>query len=392
MRNTATFSAPFIAPFFLLGAHGIMNGMKQPFLERFFPTPAFLRMPAGGLDISDRSIKFLELGHTRGEIALGRYGEAAVPEGVITGGEIVEREELLRILREMHARLGMRFVNVSLPEEKSFIFSLELPSLLPSEVRQSIELALEEHIPLHADEAVFDFEVAQFPRDESDHLDVNVSVMPRVVAELYLDVLNEAGFVPLAFELEGQAIARAVVREGDQGTFMAVDFGATRTSVSIVERGVVWFTTSIAIGGKELTNAIVKDFGVSFADAERIKIEQGLGQKSGELGVYASLIATLSVLRDELSKHYQYWNERHKGVRHEHGGIEKIIMCGGDAVIPGIIEFLTADVGVSVTLGNPWINVFSLEEHIPSLHSNDAQRYTPAIGLALRGFAGNRNG
>lgn len=369
-----------------------MNGMKQPLLERFFPAPAFLRMPTGGLDISDRSIKFLELGRGRGRMALGRHGEAVVPEEVITGGEIVEREELLRILREMRGRFGMRFVNVSLPEEKSFIFSLELPPLEPSEVRQSVELALEEHIPLHADEAVFDFEVAGFPRDTNDHLDVNVSVMPRAVVESYFDVLSEAGFMPLAFELEGQAIARAVVREGDLGTFMAVDFGATRTSISIVEKGIVWFTTSIAIGGKELTNAIVKDFGVSFADAERIKIEQGLGQKSGELGVYASLVATLSVLRDEISKHYQYWNEQHKGMRHERGGIEKIIMCGGDAVIPGIIEFLTADVGVSVTLGNPWINVFSLEEYIPPLHLNDAQRYTPAIGLALRGFTRNRNG
>ena len=363
-----------------------MNGMKQPLLERFFPTPAFLRMLPGGLDISDRSIKFLELGHTHGKMALGRYGEATVPEGVITGGEIVEREELVRILRDMRARFGMRFVNVSLPEEKSFIFSLDLPYLEPNEVRQSVELALEEHIPLHADDVVFDFEVAEFTGDTHDHLDVNVSVMPRSVVDVYSEILNESGFVPLAFELEGQAIARAVLREGDAGTFMVVDFGATRTSISIVEHGIVWFTTSIAIGGKELTNAIVKDFGVPFADAERIKIEQGLGQKSGELGVYASLLATLSVLRDELSKHYQYWNKRHKGVRHERGMIEKIIMCGGDAVIPGIIEFLTADVGVSVTLGNPWVNILSLETYIPPIHLNDAQRYTPAIGLALREF------
>jgi len=72
--------------------------MKQDLLLKFFPVPKYLTQPAVGMDISDRSIKFMELKYKDGEFSLGRFGEREIPAGVIEGGELKEINQLVAIL------------------------------------------------------------------------------------------------------------------------------------------------------------------------------------------------------------------------------------------------------------------------------------------------------
>ena len=57
-------------------------------LSRIFPPPRYLQMPALGMDISDRSLKFVEILEKGGALRLGRFGKRTLPEGLIEAGEI----------------------------------------------------------------------------------------------------------------------------------------------------------------------------------------------------------------------------------------------------------------------------------------------------------------
>jgi len=65
---------------------------------RLFPPPRYLAMPAVGLDITDDIIRCAELKATRHGLALGLFGEVAVPTGAIEEGFIKSKDSVVRVL------------------------------------------------------------------------------------------------------------------------------------------------------------------------------------------------------------------------------------------------------------------------------------------------------
>ena len=142
-----------------------------------------------GLDISDESIKYAELAKTRRGIKLRRHGEKDIPLGVIMSGKIIAPEKLTEILSELRKGKNIKHVRVSLPEEQVYLFKLRLPKAGLENIREGIELVLEEHVPIPATEAVFDYEILSQDKQE---LDIGVAVIEKSVIENYLLVFREA--------------------------------------------------------------------------------------------------------------------------------------------------------------------------------------------------------
>ena len=69
------------------------NGMSlrsfNRIFDRFFPIPDFLMPRSFGVDISDESLKFLELTATRRGVEVGRHGERIIPLGIIESGTLI---------------------------------------------------------------------------------------------------------------------------------------------------------------------------------------------------------------------------------------------------------------------------------------------------------------
>ncbi len=354
--------------------------MQRSKFYQFFPPPRFLQMPAVGLDISDTSMRFAELVETRKGLIIGRFAEKLIPRGIIESGEVKKPTDLRAILSELKKEHHLEYVAVSLPEEKAYLFDLRLPKMKYSEIRGAIELSLEEYIPLKADEALFDYEIEQ---ETETSIQVSVSATPRALVDGYLEAFSETGITPVSFEIEAHSIARSVVPEGDKNAYMIVDFGKVRTGLTIVSNGFVQFTSTIPVGSRALTDAIAKSMSVSFEDAEKIKQEKGISGFADNEGLSLSLVATISVLRDTINKHYAYWQTHEEGGK-KHAPIQKIYLCGGDSNLAGLVGYLAASLPVSVELAQAMVNVNSLDQYVPEINFNDSLRYATAIGLALR--------
>lgn len=339
-----------------------------------------MHMRATGLDISDNFLRFVELSPTRNGIAVSAFGETTIPEGVIVSGNIKNVDELSRALSAFSKNFKSGFVNISLPEEYSYLAMLQMPAVKKRDLAGSVELQIEDNIPLSAYDAVFDYE--EVNRAENGDTEVVLAAFPRSIAELYLTALSGAGLKPLAFETEAHAIARAVVPAGDKGVFMLMNIGSGSTKLSIVAHGLVRFTSTIRLGGVAFTQAIEKIFSVGKEEAEKMKKERGIRRDHPELFLrFASMTA---IFRDEIYKHQAFWKSHGSEYGMTDGdGIEKIFICGEGADIPGFVEYLSQGLRIPAEYANTMVNMHSFSDHIPAMQFRDSMRYATAIGLAL---------
>jgi type IV pilus assembly protein PilM len=355
--------------------------MKQPY-SRYFPTPSFLAMSSCALDISDQSIKYGELEAKPHGLRLGKFGHTKIPPGVIISGKIENEAELVRILKDLAKKESLRFVRISLPEEQMYLFTLTLPKSTSNNLYEAILLQLEEHIPLKAVDTIFDYEIVS---ENNESIFVQVLSIAATTMESYLSVFKQSGLVPLSFELEAQAIARAVIPFNDPSPVMIVDFGSARTGASIAHNGKVFFTTTLDIGGVAITNMIAKNFNISFEEAEKMKLSYGLTSTLSADDIFPSILNGISVLRDELNRHYVYW-KTHEDDGYKHEKLDRIILCGGDANLTGLSNYLQASMMIKVENANAWVNITEMRTSVPSISLEESFGYATVLGLALADY------
>jgi type IV pilus assembly protein PilM len=354
-----------------------------------------LKTKAFGLDISDLSLKFLMLRKKGKKILVVSFGESGIEPGIIEGGEIKDEKKLVEILRESikkvkGKRIKTKYCIASLPEEKAFLEIIQMPLMSEEDLKSAILFEAENYIPLPLDQVYLDSQIVSPIGQNSQKMDVLIAAVPKKIVDSYLSGLKKANFQPIAFEIESQAIARAVIeKETTEYPVLIVDLGATRTSLIIFAGKSVRFTTSISISGNDFTETIAKNLGISFSEAENLKKKYGLESKfvikleakimKEEKGkIFEALIPALVDLSQQIKKYIDFYET------HFQEKVKKIILCGGGANLKGLTEFLNLELKIPVELANPWINVFGQKE-IKGLSFEKSLSFTTAIGLALRG-------
>lgn len=358
---------------------------------RAFPVPARVSMPSIGLDISDRSIKFVELLPARGRFSVGRYATKEIPEGIIMGGAVQKRDELVTVLRSLAEEYKLSFVRASLPEEPGYIFTTTVPAASPEEIRSLLAFKLEEHVPIAPSEAIIDFdEIAECGTEDvhapAGHKHVAVSVYPNTTASEYAALLRDAGLTPVSLEVEAQGLARAVVPASETCGCMIVDIGAVRSGIVVVGGGAVRFTTTVEIGGSSITNAITTAFPkASPQEVLDIQNTEGLRHQADE-SVRMACEHLAQTLSSEIERYYVYWQTRKdaQGSGLPIHAIKRIYLSGGYANVAGLPEYIERTTRVQTRRADVWVNALDVNTTIPPISYEDSLGYAPAIGLALR--------
>ncbi len=362
--------------------------MRENLLLKFFPVPKYLSQQAVGFDISDRSIKFLELLNDGQNFSLGRLGEREIPAGVIKGGELKDAGQFALILQELKNKFKLENVFLSLPDDKAYTVSLVLPPMKRSEVRGSIELQLEEHIPLPVTEVVFDYDLVP-PAQDGSKLEVGVFALPRSMVETYLEVFSRVGLNILAIETQSEALARALVLAENRSTLAIVDIGRSHTATFLLKNGIVTAAAAVPVGGEAITTSLQKNLKVDFVQAEKLKNAQGLSRSVSNKEVFFATIPVVSAIKDEIERRISFWLEyKEEGdlTTTRPKTLDQVILCGGQSILPGLTEYLEIHLRRPVVLGNPWLKVFSAGLVVSPLKFSEALRFSTAIGLALRNF------
>ncbi len=353
-------------------------------LARYLPPPQFLTMPSLGVDISDTSLKYIQFGEEkRGRRPLLHWGEIEIPAGVLDRGHVHDQKQLAAVLKECKAKTGATFIRVSLPEERAYLFETEIKRSTPAkEIRSLLEFRLEENVPIPAREAFFDYDILDGETTDKT-LRVVVAAYARETILNYFDACNEAGLIPISFEVEAQAMVRSVLPTDAKGAHMLVDFGKTRTGVGIVLDGSLMYTSTIDFGGNQLSEVLRKVHGqITEGELTTIKNTQGLIKGVHDTRSYDALISTISVIKDELASRIGYW---HSGdFKQESRRIQSVTLCGGSSNLKGLPEYFTETLGITTRRANVWQNAFAIEDYIPPITNRYSYGYATAIGLALK--------
>lgn len=351
-------------------------------LHRLFPTPAFLAAPIVGVDFSDTKIRFVRLAQGIKGLLPEQFGEAAIPEGCMQGGRVIDQARFTEFLTQLQKKHHILFARIAVPESQVYSFTLALDAVAQEDIRSAIELVIEDNIPLRAIETVFDFEVLS---KNEKNIVVQVAAIAESVSETFLATFSSAGITVIGFELEGQAVARAVLAPQNKGSYMVVDFGAKRTGVTIITAGTAVYTSTIEFGGRNLIQLLVDELKVSPEEAELLKREYGLSSNGEHKNVFTILSSGLGMVRDEINRRYIYWHEK-KNILGTFPAIDTVYLCGGHSNIRGLPDYLSMVLKLNVVHANPWINCVSLDEEIPQMSYDASMSYVTAIGLSLADF------
>lgn len=353
----------------------------------------FIRLPTMGLDISDRTIKYLRFLQVKDKIRFDLFGEIEIPEGIIINGEIQKEADLVKIFSGWLAREGRKtrssFMVVSLPEEKSYVRLLQLPKIKREDIRGAIRWEIEANIPVPIDELIYDYEIIeQSVAWNEDHIDVLVTAFPKKIVESYVRVLKSAGIRISAMELESQAIIRAVRRRHADNLVRAVaDVGRNKIGLTIISAGAIVFTTTVDLGGNTFDTNISRALDISLEEAVKIKMEIGLKKTAYEGKIWGALAPALSVFADQIRRASEYYQGY---VEHAHNAeikVAEVILTGGNANLDGLEMHLSSILKIPVRRGNPFESFGEkMIPAIPPMPKNKSLAYSTAIGLALRGI------
>ena len=346
-------------------------------------------MRAFGLDLSDQSLKLIELKKSGKNIRLANFCELTLPEGTIIKGRVVKEDLLVAAIRKSisataKGRVKTRMVVACVPESESFIRIIKLPVVPEDELDQAVKWESGQHIPLSSDQVYLDWQKVG-GRDQQ--LEVLVAASPRKLVDSYVNALRKAGLVPIACEVESAATTRSLIRENDQACYLIVDIGICKTSLIIYDRQSLQFTSSVEPAGEDFTASLTQDLKISITEAEEMKKVYGLTAKKGEIEekIYQSLKSQVQALAQEIETTLKFYKDHFPGGQ----DADKIILCGGGSRLRGLVPELKIILKKEVVLGDPWVNILnSQNKYLPEISRKDALGYATAIGLAIRGVEG----
>ena len=340
-------------------------------------------MPSFGLEISERTIKYVEMRETDNGLVVENYGLEHIPIGAIEKGTVVDKVKLIPVLESMRKTKKIQSVRISIPEEQVYTFQTEIELIDGVDLRDSILLGLEGHIPVPADTVEFDYDVIE---QNGNKVKVQVAATEQKIVDGYVDACISAGIEVVSCEYESQALARAITKPNEKSVIYVVDIGHASTTACVVQDGMVVSSNTIMRGGEEVTNALVSVLGMDGKTVEEAKHKMGMNA-TGEYAKMPGILQTAyAPLFDEIIKQYNSWLMYIRERSNMYRPIDSIQIVGTEALTPGFIDLFQAVFHKPVTLANVWTRIEAVSTEVPKIHFNDSVIYGTAIGLALGAF------
>jgi len=339
-----------------------------------------------GIDIGTTSIKIVEFQQEKGRIKLKNYGEYIPPSSkrellpIETGFVSFFEEGIANIVKEIlrEANIKTKDLILSLPVFSSFFTLIELPLMEPKEIPAAIRFQAYQYIPVPIEEVVLNWVIIE-EREAllENKIQVLLVAVPKDIIEKYMKIARFLGLNLKALEVESFAEVRALAREG--GPIVIVNIGGKTTNVTIVEKGFIRLCHNLNTSSFDLANALSKRMNISFERAEEIQKTKGLLKEVDTLvaPILVPIVDKIIFGIEEGINTYLSKNPQKS--------IQKIILSGGVANMPGLTDYFASRLATKVERANPFSEIL----YPPVLHEvleAIGPSFSVAVGLALREF------
>jgi type IV pilus assembly protein PilM len=339
-----------------------------------------------GLDIGSSSIKLAEMQETPKGYILNRFFQMPLEKGIIIDGVALEQQELASKIKELFKRSGCKRKNVvtSISGHSVIVKKVTFPTLEENELRDLIKDEAGKYLPFDDMEAVsYDFQILGENEFNPNQMDVIIVAAKKDIVNGYTDAIRQVGYVPVIMDVDSFALETMYEENYDfEDNEMAVliNIGASITNVNVVRGGMSIFTRDFTLAGNSITEAIQQKLGVTFEEAEKIKIEGPGGSEASDKEFRESLLQYAEPICAEIERSVDYFRSTYGGEYIKH-----VLISGGSAKIPGIVNDLTQRLNVEAEIANPFKKIgYNTKTLDPATIENIIPIAAVGIGLALR--------
>lgn len=348
-----------------------------------FSLPSFGRKSLVGLDIGSNSVKAVEIaqkGKDKG-FELRSLGVAPMPAEAIVQGAFLNSSAIVEAIQEavQTGRIKTKEVAAAVAGHSVIVKKVSLPVMTREELENQIQWEAEQYIPFDVNEVNLDFQILDSTSNEGQ-MDVLLVAAKKDLIDDYVQVIQEAGLIPVAVDVAAFAIENAYelnYEASPEGVVALVNIGAQVVNINIVQDGVPAFTRDITTGGNQYTEEIQKALSVGYEEAERIKIGGSGGEQSQEVvpqEVEQAMRSVTDTVVGEISRSLDFFS-----ATATEGRIQRVLLSGGGSKTAGFASSFSERTGLEVEVMNP------LARMLPSkgFDSEYLDEIGPSLGVGI---------
>jgi len=368
-----------------------------------------------GMDIGSNVVKCLRLDLAGERPLVTHFAMKTLPPEAIVDGEIMDRELVIECIQEVAATAGIpdEPVASAVAGRAVIVKKIVMDKMSAADAREAIYWEAEQHVPFDIDDITLDFQILQEDIG-ADQMELLLVAAKKDMVLGHAELIRDAGFQPFVIDVasfanqntweygSSHSPVEETLPEGDGSVdelsafageeaaapsadhyraseFVALlDVGGGVTNVHIVRDGVPFFTRDLPVGVAQFVEEFQKQLGLTYDIAQRVArghfadVDQQMVTdivRSVGNEIYQGLEPSLSYLK----------------TTGEADGIDRIVLCGGGAHLPGLLEYLAESYNVPSEKSDPLAGL----DYDPEIFAgNDIDELSPllsvSVGLALR--------
>ncbi len=338
-----------------------------------------------GLDIGSATVKLVELKERKGgQYTLQRIGVEPLSPEAIVDGSIMDSSLVVDAIQKLNDQTGVKNTNyaTSVSGHSVIIKKIELPAMEPDELADSIQWEAEQHIPFDINDVRLDYVTLSDDDPGLENMEVLLVAVKREKVNDYVSVISQSGKSPILVDVDAFAIQNAYELNYELDPLKVValiNMGAGVTNINVVARGQSVFWRDISFGGNQFTEALQREFNLSFDQAELLKRGESVGSYSAN-DARKVLDAVSAEMANEIQKTFDFF-----AATSSEGSVDELVCSGGCSLTPNLQEVLRERFGVPTELLNPFRQVqFKESDFSADWLESIAPMLAVSVGLAIR--------
>ncbi len=363
-----------------------------------------------GIDISDLSLKLIQLNKIRGKIKIQAISSRKLLEGTIQDGEIINSTNFNQELKKLISKpefgnIGSNDVSACLPDSKTYIKLIKVEKSI-NPISDIIANEIQKNIPLLENDMYYDWQLIS---EEKNNFNILIGAAKKSIVDSYIENLSQAGLNVVSLEPEPVAVVRALLKEEspskvnlENKNYGIIDIGAKRTNIVFYSNNSIVSSISLPISGNEITQKISKTLEINMEQAEKAKIICGLDKNKAKGIIDDILKDMIKELIEKIKESIDFYETNYPNL----GLLNSLILCGGGANIKNLDKEIEENIGIKTSLGNFKEKIDETSEKLEKyfittiksekdkennelnkkIQKDLAPGYTSAMGLALKGI------
>ena len=340
-----------------------------------------------GLDISNSSVKIVELSSNNGDVQIESFGVASLPPRAVTECTIREPEQVAAVIGQILEQTKPRTHRTIAAVSGTSVITRDLcmdATLSAAEIEHQILTDAERLLSFPAHEVAIDFEIQTHDASAPDKQNVLLVACRLETLESLQDTLKYANLIPEIVDIESHALMRAIHYQLPQRPIApykpiiaVADIGAALTTLNVLRGKEIIYSRDQRFGGRLLTEAIMRHFNLDYEEAEQAKISGNLPEEYRKKLLLPFIKAAIQHTNQGLQLFFSS-SSCHR--------VDSLLLAGGCAATPYLAAALERYQAIPTRIANPFTQVSIGSAVNRKQLFAQAPVLITAFGLALRGL------